>query len=213
MINKRSRMRREIKRFDWIFQSSAGDSTNSEANCTDEHSRLTNTYAVDVPGKPIPFAAVQRYPPSFVLLVISSSSLLSSDRITDWLPSVVQVTFGAGFPDVRHVSVMVSLWLTVTFPGMTWAVGWSIDKRFEKCIPSKSSLIFYWSWLTTTVCFRNVRSHHKHARCLIYTAQVWGSLQKPSYYHVFAFSTTFHFSEKSSNTTSIIFTLNTVIYW
>lgn len=166
MINKRSRMRREIKRFDWIFQSSAGDSTNSEANCTDEHSRLTNTYAVDVPGKPIPFAAVQRYPPSFVLLVISSSSLLSSDRITDWLPSVVQVTFGAGFPDVRHVSVMVSLWLTVTFPGMTWAVGWSIDKRFEKCIPSKSSLIFYWSWLTTTVCFRNVRSHHKHARQL-----------------------------------------------
>lgn len=138
--------RRGTKRFDWIFQSSTGDSTNSDANCTDGHSRLTNTYAVDVPGKPIPFAAVQRYPPSLVLLVITRSSLLSSDKITDWLPSVVQVTFGAGFPDVRHVSVMVSLWLTVTFPGITWAVGWSIDKRFEKCIPSKSSLIFYWSW-------------------------------------------------------------------
>ena len=82
---------------------------NSEANRTEGYSRLTNTYAVDLPGKPIPFATVQRYLPSFVLLVITSSSLLSDDRITDWLPSVVQVTVGAGFPDVRHVSVMVSL--------------------------------------------------------------------------------------------------------
>ena len=88
--------------------SSSVDSTNSAASCTG-HSRLTNTYAVDVLGKPIPFAAVQRYPPSFVLLVIASSSLLTDDRITDWLLSIVQETFGAGFPDVRHVSIMVSL--------------------------------------------------------------------------------------------------------
>ena len=77
--------------------------------CKKRNSRLTNTYAVDVLGKPIPFAAVQRYLPSFVLFVMTSLSLFSADRITDWLPSVVQVTFGAGFPDVRHVSVMTSL--------------------------------------------------------------------------------------------------------
>lgn len=71
--------------------------------------RLTSTYAVDVSGKPISFTTVQRYLPSFILPVITSSSLLSADRITEWLPSVVQVTFVAGFPEVRHVSVMASL--------------------------------------------------------------------------------------------------------
>lgn len=71
--------------------------------------RLTNTYAVDLSGKPISFVTVQRYLPCFFLPVITSSCLLPADRITEWRPSVVQVTFGAGFPEVRHVSVMASL--------------------------------------------------------------------------------------------------------
>ena len=81
-----------------------------------------------MPGKPIPFAAVQRYLPSFALLVITSLSSLSADRITDPLPSIVHVTLGAGFPDVMHVSVMASLSLTVTFPGTTCAFGWSVKE-------------------------------------------------------------------------------------
>ena len=61
-------------------------------------------------GKPIPLEAVQRYLPSFDLLVTISSSLLSADRIADdVLPSAVHVTLGEGFPDVIHLSVITSL--------------------------------------------------------------------------------------------------------